>query len=102
MSKHTPGDWGRNIKPASKYPIIFAGRNTHVARVITDGLTEQEAEANADLIAAAPDLLDALKIAAMALDLAALVPGDAYWQQQGRSAARTAREAIAKATGSAS
>ena len=57
---HTPGPWDRNIKPASKYPIIFAGRNTHVAQVITRGIPDDQAEGNADLIAAAPDMLAAL------------------------------------------
>jgi len=57
--KHTQGPWGRNIAPAWKYPIIFAGRNTHVAKLITDELPESEQEANARLIAAAPDLLAA-------------------------------------------
>lgn len=53
---HTPGQWHRNIKPAWQYPIIFAGRNTHVARVLTTGLPEDEVEANCDLIADAPRL----------------------------------------------
>lgn len=59
--KHTPGSWGRNIAPASKYPIIYAGRNTHVARVLSEGLSLEEIEGNANLIAAAPDLLAALE-----------------------------------------
>ena len=59
--KHTPGPWGRNIAPAWKYPIIFAGRNTHVAYIFTNELSESEQEANADLIAAAPDLLQVTK-----------------------------------------
>ena len=59
--KHTAGPWHQNIRPASKYPVIFAGRNKHVARVITDGLSEDEQEANCRLIAAAPELLGALK-----------------------------------------
>lgn len=59
--KHTQGGWGRNITPVSKYPIIYAGRNTHVARIITDDVPPDEAEANADLISAAPELLAALK-----------------------------------------
>lgn len=59
-TKHTAGPWGRNIPPVSKYPIIYAGRNTHVAQVITRGLPEAEAEANARLIAAAPELLSAI------------------------------------------
>lgn len=61
MSNYTKGGWSRNIKPASKYPIIFAGRNTHIAQVITKGLPEEEAEANCNLLAAAPELLTALK-----------------------------------------
>jgi len=60
MSKHTPGPWHRNIKPASKYTTVWSGRNKHVAHVETRGLTEAEIEANISLIAAAPDLLDAL------------------------------------------
>lgn len=65
--KHTPGGWGRNIPPATKYPVIYAGRNTHVAIVKTD-LPPEEVEANANLIAAAPDLLAALKLAAVEVE----------------------------------
>ena len=62
MSNHTKGPWHRNVPPATKYTTIFAGRNTHVARVVTDGgLTPEEVEANCDLIAAAPELLKALE-----------------------------------------
>ena len=57
----TPGPWNRNIKPASRYPTVFAGRNTHVAMVVARGLPEEEIEANCNLIAAAPDLLAALE-----------------------------------------
>ncbi|QOT75083.1 hypothetical protein [Cupriavidus basilensis] len=57
MSAHTPGPWHRNIKPASKYNVVFAGRNTHVAAVKTQGMSEAEIEANMDLIVAAPDML---------------------------------------------
>ena len=60
MSKHTPGPWHRNIKPVSRYPVIFAGRNTHIASVESRNLPEDEAEANCRLITAAPDLLAAL------------------------------------------
>lgn len=59
-AKHTPGPWHRNIKPGTKYPTVFAGRNTHVARAVVDGLPPEQVEANVDLIAAAPALLDAL------------------------------------------
>jgi hypothetical protein len=57
---HTPGPWHRNIKPARKYSTIFAGQNTHVAHLATEGLRDEELEANCKLIAAAPELLDAL------------------------------------------
>lgn len=62
-AKHTPGPWHRNIKPARKYSVIFAGQNTHVAQVVSCGLAEAEIEANADLIAAAPELLEVLRAA---------------------------------------
>ncbi len=60
-TKHTPGPWYRNIKPASKYNTVWAGRNTHVARVVVDGLPDEQVEANINLIAAAPELLAALQ-----------------------------------------
>jgi hypothetical protein len=60
-SKHTPGPWHRNIKPAKKYNTIFAGRNTHICRLTVTGLTDEEIEANCNLITAAPDMLNALK-----------------------------------------
>jgi hypothetical protein len=61
--KHTPGPWYRNIPPATKYAVIFAGRNTHVTVLSVRGLPAEEVEANCDLIAAAPQLLAALKVA---------------------------------------
>ena len=61
MSAHTEGPWHRNIKPARKYAVVFAGRNTHIAVVCSGGLTDAEVEANCDLIASAPELLAALK-----------------------------------------
>lgn len=60
--KHTPGPWSRNIKPARKYNIVFAGRNTHVAAIQTPhGMTDDEVEANCNLVTAAPDMFAALK-----------------------------------------
>lgn len=59
---HTPGPWSRNIPPASQYPVIFSGRNTHVAQVITRGCPVDQVEANANLIAAAPELLAMLEL----------------------------------------
>lgn len=59
--KHTAGPWHRNIKPAWKYPIVFSGRNTHVAQIISSGLSLEEVEANCNLVVAAPQLLSAVK-----------------------------------------
>ncbi|MCA0269684.1 MAG: hypothetical protein LCH53_10765 [Bacteroidetes bacterium] len=60
MSKHTPGPWHRNIPPARQYPTVFAGRNTHIAALRPDSrISDEEAEANLNLIAAAPNLLAA-------------------------------------------
>ncbi len=65
-AKHTPGPW--NIPPASKYTTIYAGRNTHVAAVKRDGLTDAEIEGNADLIAAAPELFQLLEAACASVE----------------------------------
>jgi len=89
-TQHTPGPWNRNIAPATKYCVIFAGRNEHIAS-IRHSKEGDEAEANHNLITAAPDLLDALEIA-----LNEKPTGAAYlvWES-------LAREAIAKARGEA-
>lgn len=57
---HTPGPWHRNIRAGGKYPVVFAGRNQHVAQVVQQA-DPAETEANIDLIAAAPELLAALQ-----------------------------------------
>lgn len=49
-TKHTPTPWSRNIQPASKYTVIFSGRNKHVAKVCIDGLSDEEIEANMSFI----------------------------------------------------
>lgn len=68
---HTPGPWHRNIPPAAKYPTVWAGRNTHVAVVVRgapqrsgngETMPDDEVEANINLIAAAPDLLETVKV----------------------------------------
>lgn len=96
--KHTPGPWHRNIKPARKYAVIFAGRNTHVCVLDSIGKSDEEVEANCDLIAAAPELLKALKaLYAIHIEL-----DDAYAASGDISKASpellAARAAIAKAT----
>ena len=63
MSNHTPGPWslrGRTIR--GPHPKDPKGRTRIVANAIWDrGTYVDEAEANAYLIAAAPELLEALE-----------------------------------------
>jgi hypothetical protein len=69
-SKFIAMGWHRNIKPASRYPVVFAGRNDHVAIVQRQGFTEEQIEAHCDLIATAPDMLALLCELVAAEDLA--------------------------------
>jgi len=88
MSKHTPGPWEIKRHPDSCYKYISAPEHLALAQVVWCVEEEDRSpacEANAYLIAAAPDLLEALEIA---LDCA----GDAWWAEKAESA-------IAKAKG---
>ena len=60
-AKHTPGPWYRNIPPANKYTTVWSGRNKHVA-YIKQMPDDVEAEANINLIAAAPAMYEALRL----------------------------------------
>jgi hypothetical protein len=64
MSKHTPGPWQikRHFDPG--YKFISAQKHTALAQVVwcmEDEDRSPECEANAHLIAAAPELLEALE-----------------------------------------
>ena len=84
MSKHTPGPWFFNFE-AGRYVISHQGNfGPHKALAITGGFYP-DLEANARLIAAAPELLEALQ---MLLEFPNTGP-----------ATSAARAAIAKATG---
>lgn len=88
MSKHTPGPWRIGAQPPNGELTIGTEQGLMVA-VATTGL-DMPTEANARLIAAAPDLLEALeRIANM----------DSMSYHSLESAKITARAAIAKATG---
>ena len=90
MSGHTPGPWRLNSDAlvvgngALKMSIAIAYDSSTAA----DGVSREEMKANARLIAAAPELLEALKDALCALE----VCGKDY------PAAGKARAAIARAT----
>lgn len=66
MSKHTPGPWKTWSKPAGRGTVPFivpAGDadDEAIAQVFGGGRTEAERGANALLIVAAPEMLQALK-----------------------------------------
>ena len=66
MSAHTPGPW--NIFDDE---IVASWTDVHVADVaLCDGMNPTERQANRHLIAAAPDLLAALKTARRVLEVA--------------------------------
>lgn len=98
MSKHTPGPW--NITPRQNNFIDIEHSDRHTPGKITLSLCRvqarqtwvEEAQANANLIAAAPDLLDALIEARKELELYANDSGEDYNNPK-------INEAIAKATG---
>lgn len=104
MSKHTPGPWVINHRRlgwelAGYVPIDGVNHSAlaHVVWVMQEdddaGRHSPECEANARLIAAAPDLLAALW--AMSTSFHAVE----YMEPHMREAAQMARAAIAKATG---
>ncbi len=85
-TKHTPGPWSVK-KTNCGHGAVTAG--TYTLRHNWDGLgSQEEMDANARLIAASPELLDALKLALEAHDY----PGREGW-------AENARAAISKAEG---
>jgi len=61
MSKHTPGPWSFDGPPDNI--IVWSGPDDRVCFMTSDGA----AKANARLIAAAPEMLDALRDAAKAM-----------------------------------
>ncbi len=84
MSAHTPGPWVANLTPDGD-KIAICGDGLVVAR--TTGVTEEK-QANARLIAAAPDLLQVLQDMLANHDAGESIIGF-----------ETARAAIAKARG---
>ena len=94
--KHTPGPWTVAEDDINGQAIV-RGRHTEIATCWHHclGSLEIQMRANARLIAAAPDLLEACQT------LATLRDTD-DWIATGRLAVKQARDAIAKATGAQS
>lgn len=87
MTKHTPGPWRARI---SGDPDVLTSSGDLICAVYTDDL----AEADARLIAAAPEMLAALREAASTLPVAGRMRPDDLAAIQ-----RIVLDAIAKATG---
>lgn len=100
MNKHTPGPWKfRDASEAFKtnpFSVYIQGRGVHSAAIANiprkQTIPEEEARANALLIAAAPDLLAALQ---------GLLKGifDGPDEANAAMLVAQARDAITKATG---
>lgn len=95
---HTPGPWNCNRSSASGYDIVCSENSpTDVCVISRRDKTTGEIDANARLIAAAPELLAALETAYMAL--IGYLP--AHRNDVTDAAIGAARAAITKAKGGA-
>lgn len=92
-SKHTPGPW---FRIPDRSTIWSDDRKSVAVCVMTTG----DYEANANLIAAAPDLLEALEI--MTNELAAYLYSDRSLHESEVPEIMSARKAIARAKGESS
>jgi hypothetical protein len=95
MSAHTPGPWTDRAIDESQWSIYdsrgWSVAQAHQIKVLSSDLKQAERTANARLIAAAPDLLEALQI---------LMSDMGHLSMKGHmDAAKKARAAITKATG---
>lgn len=93
-AKHTPGPW-RVLRPSTGIDYnwhVTDEMDTFVAHVFGfSHAVDEQSRINASLIAAAPDLLDALEAARRLIELILPLEGDV---------SRQINRAIAKATGS--
>lgn len=97
MSAHTPGPWFTS-RPHGTIYIEARLRGSTLQEVAAVGPTEapEQQEANARLVAAAPELLEALQL----LEAEMVLSGNAGSEDYGwKPAIEKTRAAIAKATG---
>lgn len=102
-TKNTPGPWEVNpLGAESESNLIFASKiGNGKRRLIASVTTGADAPANRRLIAAAPNLLEALRNTASMLRSACLVITDKEARQIALETLTEANAAIAKATGEA-
>lgn len=105
--KHTPGPWRENgsvVTAQGSMALVVANVRCQLDPIVRPDAaakTFAERDANARLIAAAPELLEALKECARLLNVAFDFEGDVFRKEHNNSvdAICAARAAIAKATG---
>lgn len=91
-TKHTPGPWHLGKRAAAK--AIYGDKGEEVCQMLGHFNADDENLANARLIAAAPELLEALQV------IASQSLGDDWTAEQAITFVKEhARSAIAKATG---
>ena len=93
-TKHTPGPWAVLTGEFALY-VTPAGGSRAIAQIPP---VSQDAEANARLIAAAPELLEALQLL-LDIELGGEIGGS--FRERLYAAFRKSEKAVAKATGSA-
>jgi len=99
QATHTPGPWYRNT--SAKYPIYSEttpGQKDwkHLVAILQRGVSEEEQEANLNLVTASPDILAALEFCAEFIEFKCQATfGDPDYMD----CLNQAREAIAKAKG---
>jgi len=94
MSAHTPGPWVISRDKGEPVAVLPAGRDGEICQFAT----AYASEANARLIAAAPDLLEAVKALVNAYEVVVSNGGGAF-QRHTPPAASLGYRAIAKAEG---
>ena len=95
-TKFTPGPFSV-AETRHKYDIVIRGpKNEPIALVLIAGFSKKEGAANANLLAAAPDLLEALRGMLAMWRSVCRAQG---WEPEHLAEAVRAQAAIAKATG---
>lgn len=96
-AEHTPGPWTHELQSGSEYIYEVMAAGYYVATAHDGAMGKSNAEANARLIAAAPDLLEALQEAAVLIEGVLMIHGT----PEADSTGHKVRAAIAKTTGNA-
>ena len=97
MSKYTQGPWSDESHSMGQVVVVTDASGQPVARM--NSLSVEVNEANARLIAASPELLEALQQAVGSLEWAASVIGDIPPKCDYMERIEEAKAVIAKATG---